>query len=235
VAATASDNTGVTRVDVLVDGAVVGSDATAPYSVTVDTTALSNGSHAIAARAFDAANNAATSATLTVIVQNGGGGGGGAHLETFSSAAGPDNPGWTFGGWAVSSARDATGTPGSRSLAATAAPRFATVTQTATWAQLALGAAPRLSYQRTLALSDANILASSGLSVIVNDGSDHVVDSKAITGFTSYTESAFTARTNLDLWAFAGKTVTLKLVLTATDTSSTVTSASASIDQIQIQ
>jgi hypothetical protein len=236
VNATASDDTGVTRVDVLVDGAPEGSDTTAPYSVTIDTTTLSNGSHAISARAFDAANNAATSATVTVTVQNGGGGGGGGgHLETFSSAAGPDNPGWTFGGWALSSAKDATGTSGSRSLAATAAPRFGTVTQTATWAGLALGAAPRLSYQRTLALSDANILASSGLSVIINDGSDHVVDAKSITGFTSYSESTFTARTNLDLSAFAGKTVTLKLVLTATDTSSTVTSANAFIDQIQIQ
>jgi hypothetical protein len=235
VNATASDNTGVTRVDVLVDGAPAGSDTTAPYSVTIDTTTLGNGSHAISARAFDAANNAATSATVTVTVQNGGGGGGGGHLETFSSTAGPDNPGWTFGGWALSSARDATETPGSRSLAATAAPRFGTVTQTATWAGLALGAAPRLSYLRTLALSDANILASSGLSVIINDGSDHVVDAKSISGFTSYSEPSFTARANLDLSAFAGKTVTLKLVLTATDSSSTVTSANAFIDQIQIQ
>jgi poly(hydroxyalkanoate) depolymerase family esterase len=236
VTATATDDTGVTRVDVLIDGAVVGSDATAPFAVPVDTTRLGNGSHAIAARAFDAANNAATSASVTVTVQNGGGGGGGggAHLETFSSAAGPDNPGWTFGGWALSS-RDATGTAGSRSLAATAAPRFGTVTQTASWAGLALGAAPRLSYQRTLALSDANILASSGLSVIINDGADHVVDSKAISGFTSYSEAVFTARANIDLSAFAGKTVTLKLVVTASDSSSTVTSAAATIDQIQIQ
>ena len=62
-----------------------------------------------------------------------------------------------------------------------------------------------------------------------------MVDARSITGFTSYSEPTFTARTNLDLSAFAGKTVTLKLVLTASDTSSTVTSANASIDQIQIQ
>jgi hypothetical protein len=155
------------------------------------------------------------------------------HLETLSTSAAPTTR-WTLGGWTLST-RDATGTPGSRSLAATAAPRFGTVTQTATWAGLALGAAPRLSYLRTLALSDANVLASSGLSVIINDGSDHVVDAKSITGFTSYSETSFTARTNLDLSAFAGKTVTLKLVVTATDTSSTVTSANAFIDQIQIQ
>lgn len=233
VTASASDNVGVTRVDFFVDGALAGSDPTAPYSVSVDTTARSNGAHAISARALDAANNVGTSSTVTVTVQNGGGGGGGL-LETFSGTSGPDNPGWTFGGWTLST-KDATGTPGSRSLSATAAPRFGSVTQTATWAGLALGAAPKLSYVRLLALSDANILASAGLSIIVNDGTDHVVDAKSISGLTSYNESSFTARTNLDLSAFAGKTVTLKLVLTASDTSSTVTSASATIDQIQIQ
>jgi poly(hydroxyalkanoate) depolymerase family esterase len=236
VTATATDNVGVTRVDFFVDGALKGSDTTAPYAVTIDTTALSNAAHAIVARAFDAANNVGSSATVTVTVQNaGGGGGGGRLLETFSAAAGADNPGWSFGGWTLSTAKDATGTTGSRSLGAVAAPRFNTVTQTASWAGLALGAAPRLSYVRILALSDANILASAGLSVIINDGADHVVDAKAISGLTSYSEPSFTARTNLDLAAFAGKTVTLKLVLTASDTASTVTSASASIDQIQIQ
>lgn len=235
VAATASDDTGVTRVEFLVDGALRGTDATAPYSAAIDTTALANGSHALSARAFDAANNVGTSATVTVTVQNAGGGGGGALLETFSSSAGPDNPGWTLGGWSLTTSKDATGTAGSRSITATAAPAFNSVTRTATWAGLALGASPKLSYVRQLVLSDANLLASAGLSVIINDGSDHVVDAKSISGFTSYRESTFTARTNLDLSAFAGKIVALKLVVTASDSSSTVTSASAWIDQIQIQ
>jgi poly(hydroxyalkanoate) depolymerase family esterase len=237
VTASASDDVGVTRVDFFVDGALAGSDTAAPFAVTVDTTRLSDAAHALSARAFDAAGNAGTSATVTVTVQNGGGGGGGGGgrlLETFSSAAGPDNPGWTFGGWALST-RDATGTAGSRSLSAVAAPRFGSATQTATWAGLALGAAPKLSYVRLLALSDANILASASFSVIVNDGSDHVVDTKAISGFASYSETSFTPRTAIDLSAFAGRTVSLKLVVTASDTSSTVTSASATIDQIQIQ
>lgn len=234
VAVNATDDVGVTRVDVLVDGAVAGSDTTAPYSVAVDTTALADGNHALSARAIDAANNTATSASVTVSVQNGAGGGGGGHLETFSSASGPDNPGWTLGGWTLST-KDATGTAGSRSITATAAPAFNTVTQTAAWAGLALGSAPRLSYMRQLALSDANILASAGLSVIVNDGTDHVVDAKTISGFTTYNEASFTARTDIDLSAFAGKTVALKLVVTASDSSSTVTRATAVIDQIQIQ
>lgn len=231
--ANASDNVGVSRVDFLVDGAVTGSDTTSPFSVAVDTTGLTSGSHSFAARAFDAAGNSATSASVTVTVQNAGGGGG-THLETFSGSAGPDNPGWTLGGWTLST-KDATGTAGSRSITATAAPSFNTVTRTATWANLALGSAPRLSYQRQLALSDANLSASAGLNVIVNDGTDHVVDSKTIAGFTSYNETSFTARTSIDLSGFAGKTVTLKLVVTASDSSSTVTTATAVIDQIQIQ
>jgi poly(hydroxyalkanoate) depolymerase family esterase len=231
--ANASDNVGVTRVDFLVDGAVTGSDTTSPFSVTVDTTRLANGSHSFAARAFDAAGNSTPSASVTVTVQNAGGGGG-THLETFSSGTGPDNPGWTLGGWTLST-KDATGTAGSRSITATAAPSFNTVTRMATWANLALGSTSRLSYQRQLALSDANISASAGLSVIINDGTDHVVDSKTISGFTSYNETSFTARTSIDLSGFAGKTVTLKLVVTASDLSSTVTSATAVIDQIQIQ
>ena len=237
VTANASDNVGVTRVDVLVDGVVKGSDSAAPFAVAVDTTALGNGTHTISARAVDAANNTGSAGNVSVTVQNGGGGGGGGAqlLETFSSAAGADNAGWAFGGWALSTAKDATGTAGSRSLTATASPRFNTVTQTATWSGLALGAAPKLSYARVLALKDANISASASFSVIINDGADHVVDSKSISGFTSYNESSFVTRANLDLAAFAGKTVTLKLVVSATDPGSIVTTANAFIDQIQIQ
>ncbi len=105
----------------------------------------------------------------------------------------------------------------------------------ATWAGLSLGGAPRLSYVRQLALADANVFASAGLSVIVNDGTDHVVDARSITGFGSYSEPSFTARGDLDLSAFAGKTVTLKLIVTAADPASTLTRASATLDQIQIR
>jgi len=238
VTATASDDVGVTRVDVLVDGVVVGSDASAPYAVSVDTTALDNGPHAVTAHAVDAASNTGTSTSVAIDVQNddgGGGGGGGTALsETFSSDAGPDNAGWTFGGWTLAAA-DATGTTGSRSLAATASPRFNTVTQTATWSGLAIGAGATLSYSRTLALSDANITASASFQVIITDGTDHVVDSQSVSGFASYSEPSFVNRASIDLSAFAGRTVTLKLVVSAKDLASTVSKASASIDQIQIQ
>jgi carbon monoxide dehydrogenase subunit G len=75
ISASASDNVGVTRVEFFVDGVLVGSDATAPYSVAWDTTQYADGSHTLTARAFDAAGNQATSAAVSVTVANDAGGG----------------------------------------------------------------------------------------------------------------------------------------------------------------
>jgi hypothetical protein len=69
--ATATDAVGVVGVQFLVDGVATGSEDTAsPYSVSIDTTTLSNGVHSIAARARDAAGNAATSTAVSVTVNN---------------------------------------------------------------------------------------------------------------------------------------------------------------------
>jgi len=73
LSATATDNVGVTRVDFLVDGALVGSASAAPYTVSLDSTTLSNASHSLVAKAYDAAGNAGTSAAYTFSVSNGGG------------------------------------------------------------------------------------------------------------------------------------------------------------------
>jgi hypothetical protein len=103
------------------------------------------------------------------------------------------------------------------------------------WSGLVVPAGGTLSYQRQLTLSGANLVASSSFSLILNDGSDHVIDRKSLSGFASYRETAWTARANFDLSAYAGRTVTLKLVVTASDPASTVTRASAWIDQLQLQ
>jgi len=66
VTATASDDTGVTSVDLTVDGTVVDSDATAPYSFSWSATAV--GSHTLRAVAHDGAGNTGTSAPVTVTV-----------------------------------------------------------------------------------------------------------------------------------------------------------------------
>jgi hypothetical protein len=73
ITANASDNIGVARVDFLVDGVLLSSDATAPYAASWNTTTAANGSHSLVARAVDAANNQTSSSPVNVIASNGGG------------------------------------------------------------------------------------------------------------------------------------------------------------------
>jgi len=79
VSATATDDTGVQRVDFYTDSATspFASDTTASgstYSVTLDSTGLSNGTHTITAKAYDVASNVQT-ASVSVTVNNSGGSG----------------------------------------------------------------------------------------------------------------------------------------------------------------
>ena len=71
VTANASDNVGVDRVEFLLDGALLGSDASAPYALAWNAAAAVNGSHVLQARAVDLAGNTATSAAVTVTVTGG--------------------------------------------------------------------------------------------------------------------------------------------------------------------
>jgi len=72
VTASASDNVGVVGVQFSIDGANLGAeDTSAPYSISWNTTAASNGSHTLTAIARDAAGNRSTSAPVTVTVSNG--------------------------------------------------------------------------------------------------------------------------------------------------------------------
>ena len=66
VEATATDDQGVLRVDFSIDGAVVGSSTTAPYTLTT-AASLAPGAHMIAATAYDAANHTTDSVTVTII------------------------------------------------------------------------------------------------------------------------------------------------------------------------
>jgi subtilisin family serine protease len=75
VSANASDAVGVTRVELYVDGGLVGSDSTAPYQIAWNTTTASNGSHGLQTRAFDAAGNVGSSTVVNVTVSNATGGG----------------------------------------------------------------------------------------------------------------------------------------------------------------
>jgi Domain of unknown function (DUF4082)/Bacterial Ig domain len=71
VSATASDNVGVVGVQFLVDGANAGAEVTtAPYTMTWNSTSVANGTHALSARARDAAGNQTTSTAVSVTVSN---------------------------------------------------------------------------------------------------------------------------------------------------------------------
>ncbi|MGZ5279042.1 MAG: Ig-like domain-containing protein, partial [Pseudobdellovibrionaceae bacterium] len=65
----AADNTAVTRVDLFVDGKLIGSDAMAPYAFSWSTSTLADGNHTLNAKAYDAAGNMG-SASITVSVRN---------------------------------------------------------------------------------------------------------------------------------------------------------------------
>ncbi len=73
ISASASDNVGVSRVEFFVDGALVGSDTSSPYSFAWSSASVSNGSHALMARAYDAAGNAGSDNDTSVNVSNTGG------------------------------------------------------------------------------------------------------------------------------------------------------------------
>lgn len=67
--ASATDDTGVTRVDFIVDGALIASDTTAPFGADWDSTMTADGSHTLTAKAYDGRNNATTSAPVTLNTQ----------------------------------------------------------------------------------------------------------------------------------------------------------------------
>jgi hypothetical protein len=70
LAATASDNVAVARVDFLVDGLVVATDTAAAYQVSWNSATVANGTHTFAARATDTSGNATTSSSVSASVQN---------------------------------------------------------------------------------------------------------------------------------------------------------------------
>ena len=66
----ASDNVGVTRVELRVNGSTVATDTAEPYLFSWDTTQLANGTVTLVAHAFDAAGNGKASTSVAVNVAN---------------------------------------------------------------------------------------------------------------------------------------------------------------------
>src|SRR5262249_2105529 len=68
--ATASDDVGVTKVELYVDGALKATDTSSPYNFTWDTPTAANGTHSRVSKADAAAGNVGTSARVSVTVSN---------------------------------------------------------------------------------------------------------------------------------------------------------------------
>ncbi|MFI5088074.1 MAG: Ig-like domain-containing protein, partial [Terriglobales bacterium] len=68
ISASASDNVGVAKVGFYVDGALLTTDVSPPYSAAWNTNTAALGSHALTARAYDQAGNSTTSAAVSVNV-----------------------------------------------------------------------------------------------------------------------------------------------------------------------
>jgi subtilisin family serine protease len=106
VSANASDNVGVSRVELFVDGLLTATDTSSPYSFSWDTATVANGSHTLTTRAYDAAGNAGTSAGVGVTVSNATGGGQLVVNGGFEGSASPwslaGNAYWSTGGYARS-------------------------------------------------------------------------------------------------------------------------------------
>jgi subtilisin family serine protease len=71
VSVSASDNVGVTRVELRVNGVTVASDSAAPFQFSWNSGSVANGTVSLTAAAFDAAGNSAVSSTVSLGVSNG--------------------------------------------------------------------------------------------------------------------------------------------------------------------
>jgi hypothetical protein len=70
VHASAADNVGVTRVELLVDGVPKYSDTSAPFDLTWYTTTATNAAHDVTVKAYDAAGNSNSSSAMSMTVNN---------------------------------------------------------------------------------------------------------------------------------------------------------------------
>jgi hypothetical protein len=70
VTATASDTNGVAKVELYVDGTLIGTDTSEPYQVGWNTSGVVEGAHTLTLKAYDTAGNAATSSPVVVTLDS---------------------------------------------------------------------------------------------------------------------------------------------------------------------
>jgi uncharacterized protein (TIGR03382 family) len=109
VTVTADDDDAVTKVELKIDGTVVGTDETAPYSFTTAND-LAAGEHTIEAIAYDSINTASDEITVTVATPGGDDPGGD---DPGGDDPGGDNPGDDDGGGGCSAAGSGSAASGS--------------------------------------------------------------------------------------------------------------------------
>ncbi|HEX2049435.1 MAG TPA: Ig-like domain-containing protein [Actinomycetota bacterium] len=68
--AVATDDGAVAKVEFLLDGAVIGTDTSAPYEISWRSTSATNGNHSLSAKAYDDVGNTATTSARQVVVDN---------------------------------------------------------------------------------------------------------------------------------------------------------------------
>ena len=71
LAASASDNVGVTKVEFYIDNTLKGSTAITPFTLAINSTTLTNGSHTLQVKAYDAAGNVGSSPVTNFSIRNG--------------------------------------------------------------------------------------------------------------------------------------------------------------------
>jgi C1A family cysteine protease len=70
VSFSATDNVGITKVELYANNSLVGSSTTSPYSISLDTRLIPNGGASLIAYAYDAASNKGVSPAVNVMVSN---------------------------------------------------------------------------------------------------------------------------------------------------------------------
>lgn len=68
VQATATDDTQIARVELYVDGTLMGTDSSSPYAISWNPSSMANGSHTLTVKAYDAYGNVGTSPAVGVTV-----------------------------------------------------------------------------------------------------------------------------------------------------------------------
>ncbi|MBP6912555.1 MAG: hypothetical protein KBB86_01325 [Candidatus Pacebacteria bacterium] len=72
ISASASDSSGISRVEFYNESNLIGSDTTSPYSISYNTNNVADGKYGLLAKAYDAVGNSKVSTLVLVTISNGG-------------------------------------------------------------------------------------------------------------------------------------------------------------------